>query len=168
MPAANAFSLIRANVQSILSWAELSALVAVEDQKVHDHDVDLRAADGEPGLTGRKIELIPARRSFGFYSSDKWSFDLRFLAMINIQGLPVAELEKVEWLMLRAATFLKFERIPGTATALPAVTPAIVDHYTVDDIDPQKDFEFASLPGWEAVCAIVVTGSIAFADLLAA
>ena len=168
MPAANAFTLIRQNVQTILAWSELLAVVAAEDMQTHERDVDVRGVDGEGEITGRSIDLRISQRSFTRDSSSSWRFSLRFTARVNASRLPVGKLEEIEWLILRAATFLDAGVVPGTTTPLTAVTPAIVDEYVVAELVPDIDLNSVFEDGWESVIAIVVNGTIPYAALVAA
>lgn len=168
MPAANAFTLIRQNVQTILAWSELLAVVAAEDMQTHERDVDIRPVDGDGDLSGRRVDLRISQRSLTRDSSSSWRFSLRFTVRINVDRLPVGKLEEIEWLILRAATFLDAGVVPGTATPLTAVTPAIVDEYVVAELDPDIDLNSVFEDGWESVVAIVVNGTIPFAALVAA
>ncbi len=166
MPAANALTLIRENVQTIVAWDELTDVVAAEDIQLHDRDVDIRPADGGSELAGRRIDVRLSQRSFRRFSSHSWGFSLRFVVRIRVDHLPVANLEAIEWLIIRAVTFLDAGLVPGTATALTATTPAIVEEYLVADIDPELDVNSIFEEGWESVVAIVVNGTIDFASLM--
>lgn len=167
MSAANALTLIRKNVETILDWSALIALVAPEDISRHDQDVEMIGPGQEPGLAARAIDFRLAQRTFKRFSSSSWGFTLRFVCRVDAKRLPVGSLEDVEWLILRGATYLDNNRVPGSSTALTATTPAIVDEYLVTDLDPELDVFGADEEGWESVIAIVVNGTIDYASLMA-
>lgn len=168
MPAANAFTLIRQNVQTILAWSELLAVVAAEDIVTHERDVELREVGGDNELSSRGIDLRITQRNISSDSSSSWRFSLRFNVMVNARRLPVSAVEDIEWLILRAVTFLNAGVVPGTATALADTTPGLVEEYVISDIDPEIDLNAAHEDGWESVIVIVANGTIPFSALVAA
>ena len=154
----------------------IAALIPESRVQVWDRPVDVRGDMEADKELGRRIWIIPRRHTTNLgWSSGSALFVRRYEIGYAAGDLKLIECERLEWLIIRAATLMSNKQLPqepGTqepplpsSKAMTDPSPLQIEAIGLEDTDPQRE-PLETPEEWRGVITLVVTLKGPRADIL--